>query len=69
MPRLSVDIDLNYVCAESMEEMRNERPLIEEALQAVFSREDYTVRRMPEEHRRRKVVVALHYRFRCECRD
>ena len=30
--------------------MRRERPLVEEALQAVFSREDYTVRRMPEEH-------------------
>ena len=50
VPRLSVDIDLNYVGAESTEDMREERPLIEEALHAVFSREDYTVRRMPEEH-------------------
>ena len=25
-------------------------PLVEEALHAVFSREDYTIRRMPEEH-------------------
>ena len=50
VPRLSVDIDLNCVGAQDAEEMREERPLIEEALQAVFSREDYTVRRMPEEH-------------------
>ena len=50
VPRLSVDIDLNYVGSESTEDMRRERPLLEEALQAVFSREDYTVRRMPEEH-------------------
>ena len=50
VPRLSVDIDLNYVGAQGTEEMREERPLIEEALQAVFSRDDYTVRRMPEEH-------------------
>ena len=50
VPRLSVDIDLNYVGSEKTEDMRRERPLLEEALQAVFSREDYTVRRMPEEH-------------------
>ena len=50
VPRLSVDIDLNYVGSESMEDMRRERPIVEEALQAVFSREEYTVRRMPEEH-------------------
>ena len=50
VPRLSVDIDLNYVGSESMEDMRRERPTVEEALQAVFSREEYTVRRMPEEH-------------------
>lgn len=50
VPRLSVDIDLNYVGAQGTDEMREERPLIEEALQAVFSREDYTVRRVPEEH-------------------
>ena len=50
VPRLSVDIDLNYVGAVGTEEMMEERPLIEEALQAVFSRENYTIRRMPEEH-------------------
>ena len=50
VPRLSVDIDLNYVGAEDRETMLAERPKIEQALQAVFAREGFTVRRMPEEH-------------------
>ena len=50
VPRLSVDIDLNYVGARSRDAMLEERPKIEEAVQAVFRREDFAVRRMPEEH-------------------
>ena len=50
VPRLSVDIDLNYVGAEDREAMLAERPRIEQAVQAVFAREGFTVRRMPEEH-------------------
>lgn len=50
VPRLSVDIDLNYVGAEDREGMLTERPKIEQAAQAVFAREGFTVRRMPEEH-------------------
>ncbi len=50
VPRLSVDIDLNYVGSESREAMLEERPRLEEAIQAVFSREDFTIRRLPEEH-------------------
>ncbi len=50
IPRLSVDIDLNYVGAESRDAMLEERPKIEQAVQAVFKREGFTVRRMPEEH-------------------
>ena len=34
---VSVDIDLNYVGAESREAMLDERPRIEEAMHAVFS--------------------------------
>lgn len=49
-PRLSVDIDLNYVGAEDREAMLAERPKIERAAHAVFSREGFAVRRMPEEH-------------------
>jgi len=50
VPRLSIDIDLNYVGAEDREAMLTERPKIEQAVQAVFAREGFTVRRMPEEH-------------------
>ena len=50
IPRLSVDIDLNYVGAESREAMRQERPKIDLAVQAVFKREGFMIRRMPEEH-------------------
>jgi predicted nucleotidyltransferase component of viral defense system len=50
VPRLSIDIDLNYMGAEDRENMLAERPRIEQAVQAVFAREGFTVRRMPEEH-------------------
>jgi len=50
VPRLSVDIDLNYVGAEDREIMLAERPRIDQAVQAVFAREGFTVRRMPDEH-------------------
>ena len=50
VPRLSVDIDLNYVGAEDREGMLAERPKVEQAAQAVFAREGFSVRRMPEEH-------------------
>jgi hypothetical protein len=50
VPRLSVDIDLNYVGASSREGMIDDRPKIEQAIQAVFKREGFSVRRMPDEH-------------------
>jgi predicted nucleotidyltransferase component of viral defense system len=49
VPRLSVDIDLNYVAAEPREEMLAERPAIEQAVAAVCGREDFTIRRAPED--------------------
>lgn len=50
LPRLSVDIDLNYVGAVEREAMLAERPKVEEAIQAVCSREGFAIRRIPEEH-------------------
>ena len=50
MPRLSVDIDLNYVGTLDRETMLDERPRIEQAVQAVCSREGFNVRRVPTEH-------------------
>ena len=50
VPRLSVDIDLNYVGALDRERMLEERPTIEQAAHAVFSREGFIVRRAPTKH-------------------
>lgn len=50
VPRLSVDIDLNYVGAADRETMLAERPKLEEAIHAVFARQRLNVRRMPVEH-------------------
>lgn len=50
IPRLSVDIDLNYIGAVERGTMLKERPRVEEAIQAVCSREGLAVRRQPSEH-------------------
>jgi len=50
MPRLSVDIDLNYVGAAERDVMLQERPKVEQAVQAVCAREGMTVTRMPSDH-------------------
>ena len=49
-PRLSVDIDLNYVGAQQLSDMQNERPMIEAAVESVFRREDFVVRRTRSGH-------------------
>ena len=49
-PRLSIDIDLNYIGALERENMLTDRPKIEQAVQTVFSREGFVVRRAPSEH-------------------
>ena len=50
VPRLSIDIDLNYTGAQDLDSMTAERPRLEQALRAVFMREEYTILRKPEEH-------------------
>ena len=50
MPRLSIDIDLNYIGAPDRETMLAERPKLEEALQAVCGREGLAVKSLPSEH-------------------
>lgn len=50
LPRLSVDIDLNYIGAGDRETMMAERHQLEQAIQAVFSREGMTATRLPNEH-------------------
>jgi predicted nucleotidyltransferase component of viral defense system len=50
LPRLSVDIDINYIGKLDREQMLAERPGIEQAAQAVFSREGFIIKRLPEEY-------------------
>jgi predicted nucleotidyltransferase component of viral defense system len=50
IPRLSVDIDLNYIGALDRERMIADRPKVEKAIEAVFAREGFTVKRKPTEH-------------------
>ncbi len=50
LDRLSIDIDLNYVGALDVEQMRAERPQLEAALSHLFVALGYEVRRQPVEH-------------------
>jgi predicted nucleotidyltransferase component of viral defense system len=50
LPRLSVDVDLNYVGAADRATMLVERPKVEEAVRAVCSREGFAVRSLPVAH-------------------
>jgi predicted nucleotidyltransferase component of viral defense system len=50
LPMLSVDIDLNHIAVLDRDRMLEERPKIEQAAQAVFSREGFTLRRAPADH-------------------
>ncbi|MDI3461313.1 MAG: hypothetical protein OJF50_000134 [Nitrospira sp.] len=50
VPRLSVDIDVNFVGSQDVDAMRSDRPTFERALTACCEREGCTVRRSPSEH-------------------
>jgi predicted nucleotidyltransferase component of viral defense system len=50
VPRLSVDIDLNYIGAPDKETMLTERPKMDKAIEAVCRREGFMLRHSPTEH-------------------
>ena len=50
VPRLSVDIDLNYVGSADRETMLADRPKVEQAIQAVCGRLGIQVKRVPSDH-------------------
>lgn len=50
LPRLSVDIDLNYIGAIDREAMLSERPMIEQAIQTMAERQALSVRRINRDH-------------------
>lgn len=59
LPRLSVDIDLNYIGAEDRETMLAERQQVIEATKAICIREGLTLRNMRDDH----AGVALDLRY------
>jgi predicted nucleotidyltransferase component of viral defense system len=50
LPRLSIDIDLNYIGSSDRAVMLEEHPVIERAIEAVCNRDDLLVQRIPTEH-------------------
>ena len=50
LPRLSLDVDLNYIGAVEREKMEEERPRVEQAIRAVCAREGFNIVRLPGEH-------------------
>lgn len=50
VPRLSVDIDLNYIGAADRETMLADRPKVEQAIKAVCGRLGIQIKRAPSDH-------------------
>ncbi len=50
IPRLSVDVDVNYIGGPEPESMQQERPNIEQAIHAVCGRLGLQVKRSPSDH-------------------
>jgi predicted nucleotidyltransferase component of viral defense system len=50
VPRLSVDVDLNYIGSVDRATMLTERPKVEQAVQAVCGRLGVQVKRVPSDH-------------------
>ena len=57
LPRLSIDIDLNYIGTVERDHMLTDRKQLEELLTAFFQREGYTVRRTITEHAGGKISL------------
>lgn len=53
-PRLSVDLDFNYIGALDREKMLRERPDVERAVEQMAAGEEYRIQRGAEEHAGRK---------------
>ena len=56
LPRLSVDIDLNYIGNIDKDAMQTERPSIQEAIQAICVRNGLTLDRNPNRHAGGKMI-------------
>lgn len=56
LPRLSVDIDLNYIGNLDKNAMQEERPLIQDTIQAICLRNGLTLDRNPNRHAGGKMI-------------
>lgn len=56
LPRLSVDIDLNYIGSTDRETMMSERPVLEKTVVAICERKGFTLDRNPGRHAGGKMV-------------
>lgn len=56
-PRLSVDLDFNYVGAVDRAQMQEDRPHLERALEQIATGEEYRIQRAAEEHAGRKFYL------------
>ncbi len=50
LPRLSVDIDVNYIGSADRDVMLEERPTVDRAIHAVCGREGLSVQKAPDDH-------------------
>lgn len=56
LPRLSVDIDLNYIGSVDRETMLSERPVLQKTISAICERHNLTLERNPNRHAGGKLV-------------
>ncbi len=63
LPRLSIDIDLNYIGSLDAEVMRAEREQIEKILGAICSRLNLQLAKLPDEYACRKYTASYHSYF------
>jgi len=56
IPRLSVDIDLNYIGQLELAKMQEERPIINDAIQQIFRQNQFILSRNPNNHAGGKMV-------------
>ncbi len=65
VPRLSVDIDLNYLGAAKRETMQADRPKVEQAVQAVCGRLGIGIKRSPDGHACSSMIAEATFRQCC----
>jgi hypothetical protein len=56
LPRLSVDIDLNYIGQLELSQMLQERPIVNDAIHKIFRQNQFQLHRSPNHHAGGKMV-------------